>query len=287
MKSETWTLGDWRVDAFVAGQFALDGRAMFGSVPRALWEKRIAPDTLHRIPLLARLLLLRRNTGEVVLVDTGMGNRFDARFAEMFAITPGPDRPASFVEPLQELGVGIDDITHVLLTHLHFDHSGGISIRRGESVEPVFASATHWVQRENFETAERPNAKEKASYLPENVQPLRETSLVLLDGPEELLPGLSVTPSHGHTRGMQTVRVAGGGKVLYYLADLAPTHHHLHLPFTMGYDINALDVMAEKEALLSRSVEEEAVVVFEHDSQVGSGRVQRERGRYSLIPTEA
>lgn len=281
-------LGPWRVDAFECGRLGLDGGAMFGAVPRVMWEPKIAPDEAHRIPLAMRLLLLRREVGgEVVLVDTGIGEKFDERFAEMFAVRqPELARGQLPLDvALGGLGVSRDQITHVLLTHMHFDHGGGVSYRESDgSLALVFPRAEHFLQRDNFVTATQPNVREKASYLAENVEPLRDGRLTLVEGPAELLPGVSVTPSNGHTQGLQTVRVEGGGRVVYYVADLAPTQHHVHLPFMMGYDLCTRELLEEKRALFARAVDEDAVIVLEHDPHVAAGKVRLDRGRFSLDP---
>ncbi|MFN0058882.1 MAG: MBL fold metallo-hydrolase [Planctomycetota bacterium] len=282
--------GDWCVRAVECGGLALDGGAMFGSAPRPLWEKLVPPDALNRIPLAMRLLLLENTRLAVrVLVDTGIGDKYDAVFAERFAVRSPIPRPSAARLPaadarlplaiaLNHLDLALTDVTHVMLTHLHFDHGGGVSRRistgtaTGE-LAPTFPHALHFLQRRNLATAERPNLRERASYLPENVEPLRHVRLQLLDGAEEVLPGLSVLPSDGHTDGLQAVRLEGGGQVLYYLADLAPTHHHLHPAFTMGYDLCARELMVEKQRLFQRALDERAVIVFEHDSQVAAGRL--------------
>lgn len=285
--------GDWKVTVFDGGGLALDGGSMFGSVPRGLWERLIEPDVRHRIPLAARLLILdHAPTGARVLVDTGVGDKEDDKFRDRFAVrdpkSPGAADEPSLRRGLRQVGIDPDSITHVLLTHLHFDHAGGVSYRRdtGEVV-PTFPDAIHWLQRKNLETAHDPNPREKASYFGDNINPLEEVDLKLLDGDEELLPGLSVTPSHGHTDGMQTVRVGGAadgppGSALYYLADLAPTQHHVRLPFTMGYDLCPRQIMREKEALFGRAFDEQAWLVFEHDPVRAAGQLVEHQGELRL-----
>ncbi len=280
------SFGDWQVALIDAGGLSLDGGSMFGSVPRGLWQRLIEPDSEHRIPLAMRLLVLRqKNDGRQVLVDTGIGNKFDEKFAARFAV----EQPTQGVESLPiaralgTAGLNVNDITDLVLTHLHFDHGGGAS-HRGESGEltPTFARATHYLQEANLSTARTPNARERASYLCENVDPLSDVRLQLLNGSEEIMPGLSVIRSDGHTDGMQVVRLEGGGRVLYFLADLAPTHHHVSIPFTMGYDLSARDIMAEKSALWPRALEEEAILVFEHDTQMAAAQLAYENGRYQI-----
>lgn len=265
---------------------------MFGSVPRGLWERLIEPDDHHRIPLAARLLVLdHAPTGARVLVDTGVGDKENEAFCERFAVRdPEASGAPSGGEPLlrralRNSGIDPESITHVLLTHLHFDHAGGVSYRRdtGEVV-PTFPDAIHWLQARNLATAHDPNPREKASYLGDNINPLEEVDLQLLDGESELLPGLSVTPSDGHTDGMQSVRVSGGDEVLYYLADLAPTQHHVRVPFTMGYDLCPRQIMREKEALFAAAFDEQAWLVFEHDPVRVAGQLTEHDGQLRLAP---
>ncbi len=279
MSDFSWQCGDWQIRILECGRLALDGGSMFGSVPRGLWERLIAPDDHHRIPLAMRLLWLENSRLEAkVLVDTGIGEKGDPKFRERFAV----DQPPGVLERgLTSVGASIDEVTHVVLTHLHFDHGGGATKLSGDQLVPTFPQAQHFLQRRNFETASHPNPRERASYLPENVEPLREVSLELLEGEEEVIPGLTLTPSHGHTAGMQTVRIEGGGRVLYYPTDLAPTHHHVRTAFTMGYDLCSREIMTEKTALFGRAYDEEALVIFEHDPEVAGGSVVADdRGGY-------
>jgi len=269
-----WQLGDWRVQLVECGGLALDGGSMFGSVPRVLWERMISPDSAHRIPLAMRLMILEHGpTGHRYLVDTGSGDKEGAKFRERFAIQTDPDG-SPVDRALSGLGLKRQDISHVLLTHLHFDHGGGVSRLEDGAPVPTFPGAEHYLQRANFQTAENPNARERASYFPDNVTPLSEVRLNLLDGDVEIQPGLSVLRVDGHTDGMQCVRVEGGGEVLYYVSDLAPTHHHVRVPFAMGYDLSPRLLMEEKTRIFKQAVEEGARIVFEHDPGVASARLR-------------
>ncbi len=259
---------------------------MFGSVPRGVWERRIPPDDRHRIPLAMRVLLLRHErTADVVLVDTGIGTKFDADFRDVLAIdNPESENSTTPLEiALRSVDVEVSDVTALILTHLHFDHAGGVTVRCDGDVVPAAPRAEHFLQRANLETARSPNPRERASYLPENFQPLEAARLTLLDGEEEILPGVRVTPSSGHTAGMQTVRVEGGGRVLRFVSDLAPTSHHVHLPFTMGYDLSSRTIMREKEAAWRKAIDEEAVIVFQHDPVVVTGAVRFDGKRFRRL----
>jgi glyoxylase-like metal-dependent hydrolase (beta-lactamase superfamily II) len=160
-----------------------------------------------------------------------------------------------------------------VLTHLHFDHAGGSTVNTPEGLRPTFPTARWWVQRRNWDNAHAPNPRERASYMPENYDALADGGrLELLDGATTLWPGFEVVPVNGHTRGQQVVRIAGGGKALWYVADLIPTAAHVRIPFVMGYDVAAIETMEEKRAVLTRAVSEQAWVVLEHDPDTALAR---------------
>jgi len=233
------TLGRWRAKVVDAGRLFLDGGAMFGSVPRVVWERCIEPDDQHRIPLATRLLLLEDSESDrIVVIDAGVGDKEDASFRERFAVSlPEGSGEPPLCRAIREAGVDPAAITDLILTHLHFDHAGGATALDDSGVsQPVLPAATHWVQAANWETGLSPNRRERASYLRYNIEPLEAAPLQKLDGDGEILPGISVERVDGHTIGMQTVRIEGGGQVMRYLADLAPTRHHLRATWTMGYD---------------------------------------------------
>lgn len=276
------TLGRWRARFVDAGGLSLDGGAMFGSVPRVVWERCIEPDDQHRIPLATRLLLLEDSESErIVVIDAGVGDKEEASFRERFALSlpEGSDEPP-LCRAIRKAGIDPSTVTDLILTHLHFDHAGGATALddSGES-QPVLPAATHWVQAANWETGLSPNKRERASYLRSNIEPLEATPLQKLDGDGEILPGISVERVDGHTIGMQTVRIEGGGQVMRYLADLAPTRHHLRATWTMGYDISPLTVLEEKERMLAAALEEDALLVLEHDPVTACTSVEQIDGK--------
>lgn len=259
------SIGPYEARSILSGTFALDGGAMFGVVPRTIWEKSNPPDERNRIALALRLLLLRSEE-RVVLVDTGIGDKFSAKENAIYKVDARlPD------EALAAAGVDPASVTDVILTHFHFDHGGG-STRRDGSL--VFPRARHHVQRRHFEYAKRPSPKDRASFRPEDFLPLAEAgALVLHDGPGEILPGIEGLPLDGHTDAMQVVKVSGGGSTLLYLADLAPTTAHVRVPFVMAYDNRPLATMEEKERLFRRAVDEGWILFFEHDPRVAACRI--------------
>jgi glyoxylase-like metal-dependent hydrolase (beta-lactamase superfamily II) len=255
---------------------------MFGSVPKLLWERYHGADEQNRIAMVSRVLVLRGESS-CVIVDAGVGDKFGPKETEHFDVRPVPE---------SELPFRWDEVTDIVLTHMHFDHCGGVSVWKEPSGKDFdgpresrlrVPEARVYLQRENWERARAPGPRERASYLPENVVPLETGRLELVDGVKEVLPGLTVHPSHGHTRGMQWVTVGEGRDTVAFPADLIPTSAHVHLPFVMGYDMSVETVLEEKEAFLRQALDEDWTVVFAHDAKVTAARLaQDRRGRYSL-----
>jgi glyoxylase-like metal-dependent hydrolase (beta-lactamase superfamily II) len=264
-------IGPYEVCPLPTGVFGLDGGAMFGTVPKVLWEKSNPPDEKNRIKMEARALLLKSPDCNIV-IDCGNGTDFLAKFgeklgpkfAEMYNIDPeGP----SLEKSLKKHGLGFNDIHHVILTHLHFDHAGGGTKEENGKLVPTFPNARYYVQQLNLETAQKPNIREKASYFPANYAPLLENEKLelLLGNVEELLPGISVYVSNGHTQAQQIVKVSDGKTTLLYCGDVIPTSSHVRLPWIMGYDLNPMLLIEEKETFLNQAADEKWYLYFEHD----------------------
>ncbi|CAN5502230.1 MBL fold metallo-hydrolase [soil metagenome] len=288
LKDIELNIGEYRVHAVPTGLFGLDGGAMFGTVPKILWEKSNPSDSMNRIAMEARALLLR-SKDRIVLIDTGIGGDFNEKygdklgpkFAEMYAVDGGA---TSLASSLKRLGLATLDITDVILTHLHFDHAGGATAWLDGKLSPTFENAQYYVQRANLETARTPNRRERASYYAANFEPLIEAGVLkVLDGPvEDLLPGISVAISDGHTTGQQYVRVSDGKTTLYYCGDVIPTSSHVRLPWVMGYDLRPLDLIDEKAKLLEQAARESAYLFFEHDPYLDVTQVVAERGDFAV-----
>lgn len=276
-------IGDYEAETLIDGHFALDGGSMFGVVPRVLWERSNAPDERNRIALVSRLLLLRGGS-RVILVDTGLGDRWSDKERDIYAIRrDGPD----VVAGLAERGVSREQVSDVILTHLHFDHAAG-TVRRGASgaLELTFPQARHHLQRRHWEWALSPTPKDSASFRPEDFRVLGESPrLQLVDGPLELFPGIELLPLDGHTAAMQAVRVRGPEATLLYAADLVPTSTHVRLPFVMAYDNRPLRTLEEKERLLPRAAAEGWILVLEHDPETCACRLVREDGKLAVGET--
>lgn len=246
-----------------AGYFKLDGGAMFGVVPKVIWNKINPADDLNLCTWAMRCLLV--DTGDrKVLIDTGMGNKQSEKFFSHYHPT-GPD----LLESLAEAGYKPEDITDVFLTHLHFDHCGGAVRSNSETgaYELTFPNALYWSNKEHWELALFPNPREKASFLKENIMPIQESGcLRFIDGPGPWIPGIRVEFVYGHTDAqMLPVITMDNGRELYYLADLVASSFHLRAAYVMGYDMRPLETMEEKERILSQIAKNNGLAFYEHD----------------------
>jgi glyoxylase-like metal-dependent hydrolase (beta-lactamase superfamily II) len=272
-------LGDMRVHAIEAGLQRLDGGAMFGVVPKPLWERRIPPDERNRITLGLRCLLVETKD-ELVLIETGLGNKSDEKFVQIYGVETAPPEGASGADRLQaaihRLGFSRDDVGIVINTHLHFDHAGGNTYRADDGeIRVTFPKARYFVQRGEWEFAHRLNERTRASHLPYDYDPVFEAGrFELLGGPGDVLPGISVTLTPGHTPHHQSVILASGGQKACYMADVVPTMAHLPLPSIMGYDLEPLVTLESKRALLARAAAEEWLLVSVHDAVYPWGRIR-------------
>lgn len=245
---------------------------MFGVVPRTLWEKRLSPDDKNRIPMAMRLLLARGH-GKTVLVDAGAGGGYTDKNNEIYAFKGHDDLRGS----LRSAGVSAEDVTDVVITHLHFDHGAGVCESRedGEGWRLVFPGARHHVQRTQYEHALAPNPRDRASYFRDRIEILEtEKALELHDGPWTLAAGFEVLVFDGHTPGQQLPKISGGGNTLFYCGDLIPTRHHVPTPYIMSYDLHPVTAMDEKIPVLERAHNERWVLFFEHDPDIAACRLE-------------
>ena len=278
----TTSVGALRVHALEAGLQRLDGGAMFGVVPKPLWEKRIPADERNRIPLALRCLLVEAPHA-LVLIDTGVGNKESQKFTDIYGIE-NRGSPTRLEDALAAAGFRPDDVDLVVNTHLHFDHAGGDTLRDEQGrIVPAFPRARYLVQRRELEFARLPNERVRASYLPDNYRPLVEAGLVdTLDGESLVTEGVRVLPTPGHTPFHQSVLIESRGEVACFLADVCPTSAHVPLPWIMGYDLEPLVTLETKRALWARAREEGWLLVFEHDPEVPWGRLSPDADK--LVP---
>lgn len=266
-------VGPYDVVSIQTGRFALDGGAMFGVVPRVLWQRHIPPDSQHRIPLALRSLLLR-GAGRTILVDTGVGStKWSDKERGMYAID---HREHELTRALAAEGVAPEDVTDVWLTHLHFDHAGGATTQDEDgSIRPTFPRAIYHLQRRNLVWAEAPTEKDQASYLGRDFGSILEMGQMnILDGADEVpFEGIEMFLSEGHTEAQQLPIIRDDETTIIYCGDVIPTRVHVPVPWVMGYDIRPLVTMEEKRWILERAVRDDWILAYEHDPDVSATRV--------------
>lgn len=260
------------------GIFGLDGGSMFGIIPKNLWVKAYTePDEENRIPLAARPLLITYGDRRI-LVDTGNGNKFNEKLQKIYKIDLNK---SNIVNALGKLDLKPEDITDVILTHLHFDHCGGSTIEVEGKIIPTFPNAKYYVQLEQWEWALKPTEKDAGSFMKNDFLPLKENDvLVLLNGKTKLFDTLEINTLFGHTPAMQTVKLNIDGQVYFYAADLFPTSAHLNLPYILAYDNYPLTTLKEKKEILQQAIEENWIIIFEHDAFIIAGKIGFENGKY-------
>tara|TARA_R110000868_G_scaffold383578_10_gene650730 strand:+ start:511 stop:1386 length:876 start_codon:yes stop_codon:yes gene_type:complete len=273
-------LGNFELYTIETGDIKLDGGAMFGVVPKTLWSRGIAADEKNRISMTMRCLLIKSNqTGKVYLIDNGVGNKFNEKMMNIYQID-FTHRELS--RSLEAQGFSFEDITDIIFTHLHFDHCGGTTFF-DENGDLVFAfpNATYHITKKHWETATNPNTREQASFLKENIEPLKASNKVhLVDDNFEYEPGLNTLIVNGHTLGQQLPKIEADGKTIFFVADLLPTHVHLPLPWVMGYDMRPIETLNEKEQFLNDAVKGNWFLYLQHDLEEEMIQINNENGKY-------
>lgn len=285
---ESRMLGRWRIHAIQAGGQKLDGGAMFGVVPKPLWERRIAPDDRNRIQLGMRCLLIEHESG-LILIDTGAGNKENEKFHDIYGVQNAGENDATQLEDgLRDLRVQPSDVSLVINTHLHFDHAGGNTTRTADGrVIPTFPKARYVVQQGEYAYATHTNERTAASYFPHNFAPVMDAGrFELVSGEKEIVKGIRVVPTPGHVPHHQGIRLESDGEVGFYLGDLAPTTSHLPLPWIMGYDVEPLVTLETKRSVLSRAASENWLMIFEHDASTAWTHIRHD-GRAFTVREEA
>jgi glyoxylase-like metal-dependent hydrolase (beta-lactamase superfamily II) len=273
-------IGDYRVEIVPDTEFGLDGGAMFGVVPRALWSKACPPDDQNRIRMNMNCLFIEAGP-ERILIETGIGDKWTEKQASMYAIR----RQRPLAESVRAItGYSADEVTIVVNTHLHFDHAGGNTTLdpNGKAV-PTFPNARYLVSKAEYEHAESPHERDRASYMPENWRPVKESGqLELKDDVYEIVPGLIMETVTGHSRTMQCVRLVRNGQTLYSFADIVPMRAHVPLPWIMGYDLYPVETLEAKRRLLPQAADEGWLCFFYHDPDQPLGRLIKEEGRVKV-----
>ena len=260
-------IGPYRAHAVENTTFRLDGGAMYGSIPRTLWERSDPPNERNRILMHSRSLLLVSDERRV-LIDCGLGDKWDDKLTGIYEI----DNHTTNTEgSLAALGLTPEDITHVILTHLHFDHAGGSTRVRNGDLAATFPNATYFVQERNLAWAKNPCDKDAASFFTRDFLPLEQSGqLQTVRGETEILPGIRVLVFQGHTEAMQCPVVSADGRTLFYCADLIPLMSHIRYPYIMGYDLRPLETLAEKKRILEKAMAENWVLFFEHENSASA-----------------
>jgi glyoxylase-like metal-dependent hydrolase (beta-lactamase superfamily II) len=277
-------LGDVRLRVVSDGRFWLDGGAHFGIVPRALWQPIIAPDELHRVPMGLNCLLIE-SAGKRVLVDTGLGTKHSPRRKEILRLQQGK----GLIGALEEAGVLAEDVDIVINTHLHNDHCGGNTFfNEHRQAVPTFPRAEYWIQRLEWADARYPNERTQATYLPENLTPLEEQGqLRLVSGDAPVTEEVRCIVTSGHTRAHQSVVIQSQGQKAIYLGDLAPWKENIErLAWTPAGDVEPMETIESKRAIQQWALEEESLLIFEHDPRITAGYLRRHRDRLEVEPVE-
>ena len=285
---ETRKIGSLTVHAIQAGGQRLDGGAMFGVVPKPLWERRIRADERNRIQLGMRCLIIEHPSG-LILIDTGAGNKEDQKFKDIYGIeNEGASGRTSLEDGLAELGMTPNDVAIVINTHLHFDHAGGNTYRNEQGeIALSFPKARYVVKRGEYDYAMHPNERTSASYFERNFMPVvKAHKFEFVVREKEIVKGIRVIPTPGHTPFHQSVLIESAGERAFFLADMLPTHAHLPLAWIMGYDVEPLVTLETKRRILRQAEDEEWLLIFEHDAEVPWGRVEHDGKGYRLKPGE-
>lgn len=270
-------IGPFDISFIETGYLSLDGGAMFGVVPKILWNSTNPADKLNRIILSMRLLLIKY-MDHIIITDCGVGDKLNEKMSNIYNVDHSR---YNLFTGLKNAGLAVDEVTDVLLTHLHFDHTGGAT-RRNNHGELVltFPKAKYHVQKKHWQWAIAPSDRDRASFMTENFLPIEEYgNLNLIDGPGELFPGFELITFNGHTPAMQAPKISDGKNTLFYCADVFPTSSHIPPPYIMGYDVEPLKTLSEKKSILPKMAEEGWILFFEHDPYNVAGKVsQTEKG---------
>jgi len=288
-------LGKFDLIPISDGSFCLDGGTMFGVVPRVLWEKIYTPDELNRIEIPLNCLLIKTPDANI-LVDTGIGNKLDEKFRELYSVKQPPDIESG----LANLGLKPEDIDFVVNTHLHFDHCGWNTIFKSESsatdcsgrpwsankeILPTFPCAKYIIQKQEWSDATHPNERTRASYFKENFIPLENSGqLILVEGENEIQPGVKVINTIGHTKGHQSVMIESEGKKAIFWGDFMPTSAHIRIPYLTSFDLYPLELIELKKKFLKQAAAENWLLIFEHDPKVVFAHIKEEDGKQVLQP---
>lgn len=267
-------LGDFELNAISDGHFWLDGGSMYGAVPKVLWSKLTPSDKENRIRLSLNCLLIR-TPDNIVLVDTGLGEKFSKRSKEIYRT----ERNQNLFTSLSALNIQPSDVDFVINTHLHFDHCGGNTVKMNGKYVPAFPNARYIIQKAEWENAQQPNEKTKSSYRISDFLPLEQAGQVqLVEGDHAVTPGVRTMVTRGHTQGHQSVFISSKGNQALYLGDVIPTTYHLRIPYMTGFDMYPGELLETKKDIIKHAVEDNWLLVFEHDPKIVFAYINEEEG---------
>ena len=275
-------IGNLELYPVETGRFRLDGGAMFGVVPKTLWSRMISADDKNRIPMAMRCMVVKsKSTNRIYLIDNGCGNKFDEKMEKIYSLDYDH---SNLIDSLKDIDIAPEDITDMVFTHLHFDHSGGTTDYDDDgNLYEVFPNATYHVNKRHWETATNPNDREKASFFTENIDPVKNSGrLNLTDDGVTFEEEFKTAVMDGHTEGQQLPIFTDGKKTIIYAADLFPTYAHIPLPWIMGYDMKPLQTLDEKKEFLKNAVDKKWYLFMEHDAEHEIITLKNENGKYSM-----
>ena len=266
-------IGNYNCKSILMSEFCLDGGAMFGIVPKSLWSKKIPADEQNRIPMKSRSLLIQSDTKNI-LVDTGCGDKMNDKQKKIYGIS---EYQSQITDQFKENGIDKNDITDVILTHLHFDHCGGATVKIDNKFEPAYPNAVYHVHKDQWENALSPTIRERGSYFKNDFIPLIEHDVLnILNNDDSPFENIDLLISNGHTRGQLHPVIKGDNQSLFYCGDLVPTYAHIRETWHMGYDINPVVIIEEKIEILNKAIEQGWIMFFEHDPVYAAARLKFE-----------
>ncbi len=272
-------IGDYDLYSIETSEFSLDGGAMFGIVPKPIWEREAPSDALNRIDMVTRSLLLCSDEKKI-LIDTGNGTKWEEKYRDIYNI----DTSRYNIEnSLTKYGFSADDITDIINTHLHFDHAGGNTKIDDGSIVPTFPNAKYWVTKEHWELANHPSQKDSGSFIEHDWKVLAENGMIeTVNGNEPFIKGIDSYITQGHTAGLLHPMISDGTKTLFYGADIFPLAAHISIPWVMAYDVQPVVTMKEKEILLPKMQDEEWILFLEHDPKIQACTVHQDGKHFKM-----
>ena len=272
-------IGKYDLYSVETSEFGLDGGAMFGIIPKPVWEKKVSADELNRVNMVTRSLLLVSDEKKI-LIDTGNGTKWEEKYKQIYNINTDQ---YNIEKSLGKYGFSSEQITDVICTHMHFDHIGGNTKIKSGEVVPTFPNAKYWISEENWKLANHPSQKDAGSFIEHDWKVLAENQMIeIIDGREPFIEGIETFVSHGHTPGLLHPIVSDGSNKLFYGADIFPMVAHIPIPWVMAYDVQPVVTMEEKQKLLQKMEREDWILFFEHDPHIQACTVHKDGKHYKL-----